>query len=293
MNGYVKNDVDSGQGLDVELARSEAEFSDIIPGAEKKIIWFDTVNTKTLFSIIYLHGFSASRQEVSPLTENLAKKLGANLFLTRLTGHGQTPEAMAGITAENLLVDALDAFEIGKKIGERVIVVGMSTGATLATWLAACHQSALLAGVVLLSPNYGLASPKSNLLLKPMARYWLPLIVGRTYQFEPDNALQEKFWSWRYPTVALIPLMALVKRVTDLAFDKLTTPVLVLYSEEDKVVDVPKIRFVYDKIGAKNKQIHVITGTQGTTHHVLAGDILSPATTKKVESHILSFIACL
>ena len=237
-----------------------------------------------------MHGFSANRQEVSPLSEGLAHKLGANIFLTRLTGHGRSGEAMEDVSVEEMLADAVEALEIGKKIGERVIVIGMSTGATLATWLAAYDQSPEVMAVVLLSPNFGLQDPKSEWLLKPAARIWLPMAEGRTYEFTPDNDQQAKFWSWKYPTVALIPMMELVSYVRELPLHKISTPMLVLYSQEDKIVDLAQVQAVYEKLGSKNKQIGIISGTQGSQHHVLAGDILSPATTSDVESNILSFI---
>ena len=276
--------------LDEYLNGLEAGFSDIKSDTEKKIIWVGEKNTQTELAVVYIHGFSASRQEVSPLTENLAKKLGANIFLTRLTGHGRTGDAMSTVSVEELLADTVEAFEIGKKIGKKVLVVGMSTGATLATWLAAYDQSEQMLGTVLLSPNYGLKDPKSKWLLKPAAKYWLPIAEGRTYQFTPDNDQQAIFWSWKYPTIALIPMMELVSYVGHLPLDKISTPRLVLYSQEDKIVDIDQVKTIYEKFGSQNKQIVVIKDTQGSQHHVLAGDILSPATTPEVEAQILTFI---
>ena len=49
---------------------------------------------QTELALVYLHGFSASRQETAPLSEDLARQLGANLFVTRLSGHGRSPQAM-------------------------------------------------------------------------------------------------------------------------------------------------------------------------------------------------------
>jgi hypothetical protein len=37
-----------------------------VPGAEKKIIWAGEAAQKTPLSIVYLHGFSATRQERAP-----------------------------------------------------------------------------------------------------------------------------------------------------------------------------------------------------------------------------------
>jgi len=281
----------SAEDIESYLQNSEVKYDDIKPDTEKKIQWFHNNKSKTDISIVYLHGFSATRKEVSPLTENIAQKLGANVFFTRLTGHGRSDSAMAEVSVENLLADALEAFEIGKKIGNRVVIVGMSTGSTLATWLAAHPDLEGIAGVILLSPNYGLIDPKSEWLLKPAARFWLPIVEGRSYQFTPDNDQQAIFWTYKYPTVALIPMMELVNYVINLPLQNIRPPVLVLYSEEDKIVDVSKIKAVYEQIGSQSKQIAAIKDTQGSQHHVIAGDILSPLTTAVVEKHILSFLS--
>ena len=81
--------------LDHYLIQTEARFSDIVPGAEKTIIWAHAAKTKTPWSIVYLHGYSATRQETAPLSDQIAAQLGANLFCTRLTGHGRSEAAMA------------------------------------------------------------------------------------------------------------------------------------------------------------------------------------------------------
>ena len=87
---------------------------------------------KTPYSVVYLHGFSATRQETAPLAECVADSLGANLFETRLAGHGREREPLADVRAEDWLHDAAEALAIAARLGERVIVIGTSTGATLA-----------------------------------------------------------------------------------------------------------------------------------------------------------------
>ena len=53
--------------LDSYLAASEAQFSDIVPNTEKTIIWASEPGQKTDIAVVYLHGFSATRQETAPL----------------------------------------------------------------------------------------------------------------------------------------------------------------------------------------------------------------------------------
>ncbi|TIX10328.1 MAG: alpha/beta hydrolase, partial [Mesorhizobium sp.] len=78
------------------LAREEAAVPNIRDGLEKEIIWANPmVHAKTPLAMVYIHGFSASKGEVRPLPDDVADELGANLFYTRLTGHGQDGAAMA------------------------------------------------------------------------------------------------------------------------------------------------------------------------------------------------------
>ena len=277
--------------LDHYLEQSEAKYKDIRPDNQKTIIWANSFQRKsTRYSLIYLHGYSASRQEVYPLVENLGEKLNANVYLTRLTGHGRTSAAMADITVNALLKDAEEALEIGKRIGHKVIVVGLSTGATLATWLAHHSNTDAIHALILMSPNYALRNKKSELLLLPWARHFIPLIEGSVYRFTPDNDTQAKHWTWEYPTSALFPMMGLVKFVRELPVENITLPLLFLISDQDQVVNTDTSSEVYQRFGSIPKKHTVIKGTQGSQHHVLAGESLSPATTADVENQILNFL---
>ncbi len=68
--------------------QSVAERFGLVPGTEKRITWF-AEGERTAWSVVYLHGFSATRQETAPLSTLVAQALGANLFETRLSGHGR------------------------------------------------------------------------------------------------------------------------------------------------------------------------------------------------------------
>ena len=83
--------------LDSMLAQDEASADSrwgLIDGTEKRILWYGEPATVTPFSVVYLHGFSATRQEVAPAAEHVAAAIGANLFETRLTAHGRQKAAL-------------------------------------------------------------------------------------------------------------------------------------------------------------------------------------------------------
>ncbi|MEJ2540542.1 MAG: alpha/beta fold hydrolase, partial [Gemmatimonadota bacterium] len=144
----------SPSGLEDWVRRREAAFDDIVPGAEKRVVWANPEDPgPTPLVVVYLHGFSATRQEVSPLPERLADSLGANLFLTRLTGHGRGPEPMGEATLGSWLGDVAEALAVARELGDQVVLVGTSTGATLALWAAArLGLRERIAALLLISP---------------------------------------------------------------------------------------------------------------------------------------------
>ena len=78
------------------LRKAESAYDDIKPGAERTIQWADPdAPQKTPISLIYFHGYSATRQEVSPVCEQVGEAIGANVYFTRLAGHGRSDDAMA------------------------------------------------------------------------------------------------------------------------------------------------------------------------------------------------------
>ncbi|MBT6096855.1 MAG: hypothetical protein HOH05_00610 [Marinovum sp.] len=79
-----------GSDLDNYLKTAESKLPDIVPGTEKRIIWHGKPHQKTPVSIVYLHGFSASSEEIRPVPDQVAQSLGANLYFARLTGHGRS-----------------------------------------------------------------------------------------------------------------------------------------------------------------------------------------------------------
>lgn len=68
-----------------------------------------------MLNLVYLHGISATRQETAALAEIVAKRLEANLFYTRLTGHGRTGEALLDGSVRAWFNDTVEAFDIGQR----------------------------------------------------------------------------------------------------------------------------------------------------------------------------------
>ncbi len=278
------------EDLDQYLAESESVFSDIVPGAEKTIIWAGEPGRKQRYSIIYLHGFSATRQETAPLSDLVARHLGANLFYTRLTGHGRHSDALLEGSVERWLEDACEALAIGRRLGERVIVIGNSTGATLATWLAIEAVAEAIAAFVLLSPNFGLRSRLAPILGWPLRGHLAELCVGKKRCWRPQNELHARYWSNCYPTRSLLPMIDLVKMVNGLEMADFKKPVLVACSPKDQIIDSNRVERNFKRFGSSQKKLWWFEGSQDAGQHILAGDILSPKTTETLARGIVDFV---
>lgn len=276
--------------LEQWLDTSEREFGDVVPGTEKRIRWAHADRRRTALAIIYLHGYTATRQEVDPLCDELAAALGANVFYTRLAGHGRNPNAMGEVTGADWLRDAREALAIGRAIGDRVIVVGTSTGGTLALWLAQRPEAVDIAAQVLISPNLGPRAASGELLAGPWGATLLQQLVGDEYRWTPHNAEQAKYWTWKYPSQALLPMMAIVRLVRDSSLEDIRIPTLVIYSPNDRVVNPEKILDAHARLGSPFKAIIPVERSGDPSNHVLAGRVLAPADTPRVREWILQFV---
>lgn len=270
-----------GGDIDAYLAASEAEFDDITQGVEKRIIWFGDVGKKTPLSIVYIHGFSATSEEIRPVPDKLAAQLGANLFYTRLAGHGRGSLAMAEPSAGDWMMDAAEALAIGRAIGEEVIVIATSTGGTAAA-IAATNPALMerVKGLAMISPNFRVRSPAAVILEWPLARSWAALVAGAERSFAPLNEAHGKYWTTLYPTTALIPMAALVKYAREADYSKVSTPALFIFSDQDGVVSPETTRAISTKWGGPVQLAPRVMGAgDDPFNHVIAGDILSPGQT--------------
>ena len=278
--------------LEAYLAASEDEVDSdfaLIPGTEKRVVWRDQ-DRRTEYAVIYLHGFSATRQETAPLAEQIADSLNANLFETRLSGHGHSDRPMHEVRAEEWLQDAMEALSIGARIGERIVVIGTSTGGTLALALAEHEAAAAVSDIVLISPNLQPVDTKSNWLTRPLGPLLAHLVSGDTRSWTPHNEAQGRYWSTSYPTSAVVEVMRLVDFVRNRLPMVLRQDLLVLVSPDDSVVSAAVTRDAFAKLDAPSKRLIEFEDAQDPSRHVLAGDILSPDTTEAVAAQIVEFV---
>ena len=265
--------------LDAHIAAMEAPHK-IKPNNQAKIIWADSSKTQTEYAIVYLHGFSASQMEGDPVHQNIAKQFHCNLYLARLAEHGiDTTEDLMNLTAEKYWESAKMAYAIGKQIGKKVILMGTSTGGTLALQLAATYPE--IAGLILYSPNIEVFNPAAPLLDNPWGLQIGRAVLKSNYvDIKYKDSAYPKYWNTHYRIEAVVALQNLLEAtMTEATFKKIHQPTLALYyykdeAHQDNVVKVKAIQKMMQQI-ATPANLKMEMAMPNTGNHVIASPIAS------------------
>ncbi len=277
--------------LDGWLHATEAAFTDLRPGTNKGIVWQGSDRRRRPWAVVYLHGFSASRLETAPLAEVVAQALGAHVFYTRLTGHGRSGQAMAEALPQDWMADTLEALSIGQLLGDKVLLMSCSTGATLATWLGTSALGSQVAAHVFLSPNFGPKDWRGELVNWSWGRRLVLTMAGESRGWVPESEAEALAWTCRYPTRAVFPMMALVKAVRKSDLAAFQAPVLVHYSEQDQTVSPARVKAAFARLGSPQKQLVPVDYSQSKGQHVLAGAITDPAAVAPIAEGIVRWVS--
>ncbi|CAM4447622.1 alpha/beta hydrolase [Vibrio agarivorans] len=275
------------------LLASEQDSLKLVEGTEKRILKPNESGEKSKYSVVYLHGFSSSRQDLAPVPERIANRINATLIETRLKGHGRDRDAMGEPSVKDWLNDAAQACKVAQQLGEEVILIGTSTGGTLASWLGSqpwCSDH--VAAIILISPNFGPADTNSELLLLPWGEQLARLVLGKYRTFEPHNVLQAKYWTQSYDSRSLVTMMGVVETTRKL-LDQVEVPVLTLYSPQDRVVDSELTIVHVNRMSNPANQIIAFEDSNDPMQHMLAGDVLSPESNDGLEVLITDFLQSL
>jgi esterase/lipase len=288
---YIPNQIDS---LD-NFVRSLESAHKLKPDNQARIIWaHEHTRQRTEYAIIYLHGFSASQAEGEPVHRDIARKFGCNLYLARLAEHGlDTIDALANFTADKYWESAKQAFAIGKQLGDKVIVMGCSTGGTAALLLAAHYPE--LHSLILLSPNIKLFDSQSWLLNNPWGLHIARKVLQSDYFISNDTRdIYKQYWYPKYRIEGLVQLEELVESSMNRStFEKIRQPTLTLYYykdrvHQDSVVSVKAMKSMMEELGT-DKPLKQFTSLPQTGNHVI-GSYIKSKDIGNVENEIQKFM---
>lgn len=275
--------IPAGVGGIEEYVRTEEAGYPIKPGNESMILWGDSIGRPTTFVLLYLHGFSAGHFEGYPVTRDFVREFKVNAYLPRLAEHGLIgEEPLLDMTPENLYRSARKALAIAHKLGEKVILMGTSTGCTLALMLAADFPD-LVDGLILYSPNIRIKNPGAFLLDGPWGLQITRAIHGGKYAVsDSENDEECKYWYCRYRLEAQVYLQQLLSmRMNRKEFEKVKQPVFLGYyykdeAHQDQTIEVKAALRMFDELGTPDAWKEKVAFSEAGAH-VIACELTSKA----------------
>jgi len=266
--------------LDASIAEKEAKIQGIRTNNQAKIIWAsEFFEKKTPIAFVYLHGFGASHREGEPVMKLLSEKYKAHVYMARLKEHGiDRSNSFEYLTPNNYINSAREALEIGRTLGDKIILVSTSTGGALSLILASEVKDIL--GLVLYSPFIDLKEPSQKMLIKPGGKEHFIRSVGSEVQ-KVDRPLEEaKYWSTNYHVNGYMALMQMVfSHMVPSTFAKVQCPVFLGYyykneKEQDNVVSVAAMHKMYQQLNTPQVLKKEVAFPK-SGNHVIACDLRS------------------
>jgi esterase/lipase len=280
--------------LRLYIEQNEAKHK-IKPENEARIIWAnDSSKQKTEYAIVYLHGFSASQEEGDPVHTNVAKKFGCNLFLARLAEHGiDTTEQLMNLTADSYWNTVKEAYAIGKQLGNKVILMGTSTGGSNALQLAATYPD--VHSLILLSPNVEIFDNNAKLANNPWGLHIARFVTKSNYvTSKDDRPIYKQHWNTPYRLESIVALQEYLETaMVPATFKKVTQPTLMLYYykdevHQDSVVKVSAMKKMFGQLGTP-ANLKLEKPMPNTGNHVL-GSYIKSNDYQGVEAEITKFM---
>ncbi len=205
--------------------------------------------------VLLIHGLLASPAEVKGYAEELLY-LGYTVFALRLSGHGTSPYDLQTKTYEDWYESVNRGLKIINAYCKSIIVIGFSTGGSMALKLAAENRDKITVVVAVAVPIKFVDKAFSFVpLLHGTNRLvnWLSSIEGVKPFMENDQ--EHKTINYRnVPVKSLYELGRLTDDVEE-HLSKIKIPTLLVYADEDPVVHIESAEIILEKLGAKKKTL--------------------------------------
>jgi carboxylesterase len=197
-----------------------------------------------------------------------------------LRGHGTHYTALHGVTALDWYDDAEAALlELSREV-DKVVVVGLSMGGLVAINLGIRHPDKI-AGVVTLAAALRFKDPTTRLS---------PLLAKVVADWPSPNSFNKaplKSECANYPRFATDAFLSLLtySQETELRLKQLHTPVCVLQSKKDQVVDPVSANLIYRDVSSTHRESHWFT----RTGHEMGQDLEKDDVFKRVMGYVEKF----
>ncbi len=267
------------QSLESRIQSQEASIPGVKPDNESRFFWIDSLK-KTEYALVYLHGFSASRMEGQPILDNLAKRYGMNAFYPRLHKHGlQDVDALSQLTPKAWMNSAREAVAVAKSIGNKLIVMATSTGAALATYLAASDPE--IEALILTAPNFDIYDKNSRLLVGPWGLVLFRYMMGGNYREWPASEEARRYWTSKNRIESHIAIRDLLNQtMTKETFQAIDQPAYLSYyyrdqDNMDKVISIEAVKKFASHMSTPEEKLW-IRAFDNARGHVISSSIMNP-----------------
>lgn len=266
-------------GLEKYVAANEAQHK-LKADNEARIVWADSTRSRTPFSVVYIHGFSASQGEGDPVHRQFAKTFGCNLYLARMADHGvDTTDQLSYFTPDRWWRSSREALAIGKALGDKVILMSTSTGGTMSLILASSYPEDVFA-MINMSPNIEINDPNAWILNNPWGLQIARLVFGGKNRVFPPDPAKDPYWNNSYRAEATVQLQELIEDgMNPSTFEKVKCSSLTLYyykndQEQDPVVKVSAMMEM-NRVLATPDSLKVMVPIPNAGGHVLGSRYVS------------------
>ncbi len=205
--------------------------------------------------VILVHGYMAAPEEMRVLAEKLHRS-GYNVYLTRLRGHGTSPEDLAAIRWEKWYDSVSRAYIVMKNTVGNFAIIGFSTGAGLSL-LQASQKQKKFRGVISINAPLKLQNIASRLSSAVviwntlLARMHIKKGTMEFVQNEPENPQINYF---RNPVTGVNELAKLMSTVEE-NLKNISIPTLIIQGSEDPVVDPASALEIFNHVGTEEKEL--------------------------------------
>ncbi len=275
------------------IQKKEAAYN-IKTDNETRIFWADdSLKERTNYCVLYLHGFSASWYEGYPAHVKFARKFGANLYIPRLHDHGLvSDDALLNMTPDELWASAKEALMIARSLGKKVIIMGTSTGGTLALKLAADFPE-YVEGLILYSPNIQINNNTAFILSKPWGLQIGRKVSKSKYRITNDDFDSKdcQYWDCKYRLEAVVYLQQLIEATMKKStYSNVTAPVFLGYyykdeEHQDSTVRVDAMLKMFKQLGTSPGE-KVKKAFPEAGDHVIACELTSGSLNDVIDSTI-------
>ncbi len=203
--------------------------------------------------VLLIHGYMAAPEEMRPFAEHLHAR-GFTVYVPRIKGHGTAPEDLAETSYDQWIESVEEGYVILRHTCDRLFMGGFSTGAGLALELAT--RVGDVKALFAVAPPMKLKDFGSHFV--PTVDIWNRMmnkarLKGITKEFIANNPENPDINYIRNPVAGIRQLETFMEALAS-KLPTIQTPILVVQSRKDPVVNPSGTLKLFRKIGSGQKE---------------------------------------